>query len=99
MQRLPIWCYNFTINEGFSENKFYCTSFSLVTQETIATVAGDGSGDGLNKALTVFMCEECNSVFLNQDTLAVHILAEHMPKGTYLSAGKLARVSYLLYPE
>ena len=34
------------------------------------------------------MCEECNSVFLNQDTLAVHILAEHMPKGTYLSAGK-----------
>ena len=42
------------------------------------------------------MCEECNSVFLNQDTLAMHILAEHMPKGTYLSAGKLAHVSYYI---
>ena len=27
-------------------------------------------------------------MFLNQDTLAVHILAEHMPKETNLSAGK-----------
>ena len=79
--------------------KASCTSFSLVTQETIATVAGDGSGDGPDRALTVFMCEECNSVFLNQDTLAVHILAEHMPKETNLSAGKLACVTYLLYPE
>ena len=30
---------------------------------------------------TVFMCEECNSVFLTQDSLAVHILAEHMKQG------------------
>jgi len=27
------------------------------------------------------MCEECNSVFLTQDSLAVHILAEHMKQG------------------
>ena len=52
-------------------------------------MAGDGSGDAPDKALTVFMCEECNSVFLNQDTLAVHILAEHMPKESNLSAGKV----------
>ena len=70
----------------------------MFLRRPIATVAGDGSGDGPDKALTVFMCEECNSVFLNQDTLAVHILAEHMPKETNLSAGKLARVFYLLFP-
>ena len=33
------------------------------------------------ESFTVFMCEECNSVFLTQDSLAVHILAEHMKQG------------------
>ena len=33
------------------------------------------------KPVTVFMCEECNSVFMSQDSLAVHILAEHMKQG------------------
>ncbi len=33
------------------------------------------------RSMTVFMCEECNSVFLSQDNLAVHILAEHMKQG------------------
>ena len=32
------------------------------------------------KSVSVYMCEECNSVFLSQDILAVHILAEHMGK-------------------
>lgn len=27
---------------------------------------------------TFYMCEECNSVFLTQDSLAVHILVQHM---------------------
>ena len=27
---------------------------------------------------TFYMCEECNSVFLTQDNLAVHILVQHM---------------------
>ena len=79
------------------KTSFTVLVFPHVMQETIATVAGDGSGDGPDKALTVFMCEECNSVFLNQDALAVHILAEHMPKETNLSAGKLAWVFYLLF--
>ena len=30
------------------------------------------------RSLTIFMCEECNSVFLSQDNLAGHILAQHM---------------------
>ena len=34
-----------------------------------------------NQEMTVYMCEECNSVFLTQDSLAVHILAEHMRHG------------------
>lgn len=33
------------------------------------------------RKVTVFVCEECNSVFISQDALAVHILAEHMNKG------------------
>ena len=36
---------------------------------------------GASEAFTVFMCEECNSVFLTQDNLAVHILAEHIKHG------------------
>ena len=38
-------------------------------------------------SMTVFMCEECNAVFLNQDSLAVHILAEHMKKGWTAAGG------------
>lgn len=40
----------------------------------IATALSQGGNNGV----TVYMCEECNSVFLSQDDLAVHILAEHM---------------------
>ena len=40
-----------------------------------------GGGEDGDGAMTVFMCEECNAVFLSQDTLAVHILAEHMKQG------------------
>ena len=29
-------------------------------------------------SVTVHMCEECHSVFISQDLLAVHILEEHM---------------------
>ena len=29
-------------------------------------------------SMTVFLCEECNSVFTSQDELAGHILASHM---------------------
>ncbi len=78
----------FVEDNELPNNQLACLEMLLYhSQEAVATVAGDGSGDGHEKALTVFMCEECNSVFLNQDTLAVHILAEHMPKESNLSAG------------
>lgn len=44
---------------------------------TEENVVQDLATDGM----TVFMCEECNSVFLSQDSLAVHILAAHMKQG------------------
>ena len=67
----------------------------LVASETSTVVeCGNNSLDGTtvnmdsgtlaidsDKPVTVFMCEECNSVFLTQDSLAVHILAEHMKQG------------------
>lgn len=43
--------------------------------ETVGTVL---EGE---EPVTVFMCEECNAVFMTQDSLAVHILAEHMKQG------------------
>ena len=43
---------------------------------------------GGDEGVTVYMCEECNAVFLSQDDLAVHILAEHMKQG--FNAGETA---------
>ena len=47
----------------------------------VAPTAGEQPGGAESSSFTVFMCEECNSVFLTQDSLAVHILAEHMRHG------------------
>ena len=49
----------------------------------VAPTAGEQAppGGAESSSFTVFMCEECNSVFLTQDSLAVHILAEHMRHG------------------
>ena len=49
----------------------------------MAPTAGEQAppGGAESSSFTVFMCEECNSVFLTQDSLAVHILAEHMRHG------------------
>ena len=48
-----------------------------VNTDQIVTALRMGGDEGV----TVYMCEECNSVFLSQDDLAVHILAEHMKQG------------------
>ena len=39
-----------------------------------------GGDDGKGETLSVFMCEECNGIYLTQESLAVHILSEHMNK-------------------
>ena len=51
------------------------------------------------ESFTVFMCEECNSVFLTQDSLAVHILGEHMKQGWVEGGGVEGGVSITEAPD